>query len=207
MQEGLIGDSVIDVSVGSPGAPPLEEDQTLPFQEEESLTDIALGMRESVEEVLAEVRATVAYVNDPKGEVKRTLANVERLTAGLEETRRNADRLILAGIDDAERVGALVDNLSAMADNLSVAADNVSRRIPALLDRVEGTLANVETTSQEFRKAAEAAAPRVTPLLLEAEELVADTDDVVEGVKRMWPFRKHIPAGGKPGIVPGDSHE
>jgi phospholipid/cholesterol/gamma-HCH transport system substrate-binding protein len=211
LQEGLVGDSVIDVSVGSPGKPVLANDEFLPFEEEERMTDIALEMSESVKAVLEEVRQTVAYINDPQGDIKRTLANVQQVTAGLDRTRRNADILILAAADDTRRAGAVIDNLAAIADNvgrrLPPLLDNVSARLPALLDRVEGTVSNAEKISLEFRKAAEQAAPRVPPLLLGTEELVEDTDDVVKGMKKMWPLRKHIPQGGKPGIVPGDSHE
>lgn len=199
-QEGLVGDTVISVSAGSPGRPVLADDAFLPFQEEETVTDIALNLSESVQAVLTEVRQTIAWINDPKGDIKRTVANVERLTAGLEETRRNADALILSAADGADRAGSLIDNLSAMADNVAV-------RLPAMLDRVEGTVSNAEKASLELRKAAERAAPRVSPLLLGAEELVEDTGDVMKGVKKMWPLRKHIPQGGRPGIVPGDSHE
>ncbi len=46
------------------------------------MTDIALEMSESVKAALAEVRQTVAYINDPQGDIKRTLANVQQLTAG-----------------------------------------------------------------------------------------------------------------------------
>jgi len=85
--------------------------------------------------------------------------------------------------------------------------DNVGTRLPALLDRVEGTVTNAEKASLELRKAAEQAGPRIPPLLTGAEELVEDTDDVVESLKKMWPFKKHIPPETRPGIVPGDSHE
>jgi phospholipid/cholesterol/gamma-HCH transport system substrate-binding protein len=210
-QEGLVGDRIIDVSVGSPDRPVLEENAFLPFQEEETMTDIALNLSESVKAALAEVRQTVAYINDPQGDIKRTLANVSQLTAGFEETRRNMDTLILAAADDARRAGSVIDNLSAMADNvgrrLPPLLDNVSARLPVLLDRVEGTVTNAEKASMELRKAAEQAAPRISPLLLGTEELVENTDDVVKGMKKMWPLRKHIPQGGRPGIVPGDSHE
>jgi len=151
------------------------------------------------------------FVNIRASANKKALSNVQRLTANLEETRRRADGLLLAATDNVGRVGPLLDNLSAAVDNvnrrLPPLLDNVSTRLPVLLDRVEGTLSNAEKAAQEFRKAAEQAAPRVTPLLTGAEELVADTDDVVKGVKRMWPFRKHIPQGNERGIVPGDSHE
>jgi len=211
LKEGFVGDSVIKVSVGSAGRPALANDDFLPFTEEKGLNDLAIELSDSVKSVLLEVRQTVAYINDPQGDVKRTLVNVQRLSANLEGTRRNVDGLLLAATDNVGRVGPLLDNLSAVVAEagrrLPPLLDNVSARLPVLLDRVEGTLSNTEKISQEFRKSAEKAAPRVPSLLTGAEELVEDTDDVVKGMKRMWPFRKHIPQGNGRGIVPGDSHE
>lgn len=211
LKEGIVGDSIIMISVGSAGHPALANDGFLPFAEEKGLNDIALEFSDSVKAVLVEVRQTVAYINDPQGDVKRTLANAQRLSANLEETRRRADGLLLAATDNVGRVGPLLDNLSAAVDNVSrrlpPLLDNVSTRLPVLLDRLEATLSNTERISQEFRKAAEQAAPRVPPLLTGAEELVEDTDDVMKGMKKTWPLRKHIPQGNERGIVPGDSHE
>ncbi len=211
LKEGLVGDSVVQVSVGAAGRPALANDDFLPFTQEKGLNDLAMELSSSVRSVLLEVRETAAYINDPQGDVKRTLANVQRLSTNLEETRRRADGLILAATDNVGRIGPLLDNLSASVDDvgrrLPPLLDNVATRLPALLDRVEGTLSNTEKISQDIRRAAEQAAPRVPPLLTGAEELVMDTDDVVKGMKRMWPFRKHIPQGNERGIVPGDSHE
>ena len=207
MQEGLIGTSIIDISVGSPNLPPLEEDQYIRFHKQDALNEIALGMRESVDSVLNEINKTISYVNDPQGEIKLTLAHIERLTAGFEETRRNADRLIIAGADDAERAAFLIDNLTLMAGNLSLVIDNTSHRIPSLFSKVEDTLSNVENTSLQFLKTVEQTTPKIYPILHETEDLVSNTNDVVGGVKQMWPFRKYISVENRPGIVPGDSYE
>ncbi len=207
LTEGLVGDSVLSISVGSPDRPMLSEGDFIPLREEKKLSELAFELSDSVKSVLLEVRQTVTYINDPKGDIKRTLANVRRLSANLEETRRNTDNLLLTATDDLGRVRPVIDNLAT-------ALDNVGRRLPVLLDRVEGTLSHAEGTlsnteriSLDVRKVAEKAGPRIPPLLTGAEELVEDTDDVVKGVKRMWPFRKHIPPANERGIVPGDSHE
>lgn len=210
-KEGLVGDSVIDISVGSSKQPELREDEFLPFEAAGELSDIAIQLSDSVQEVLGEVRHTVAYINDPNGDIKKTLANVQLLTANLEETRRNADALLANVADNVGKVGPMFESMTALVDDVGRSVtpmlDNASARIPALLDRVEKTAAETERIAQEFRKAAEKSGPGIPRLVAGAEELVEDTDDVVKGMKRMWPFRKHIPRETRPGIVPGDSHE
>jgi phospholipid/cholesterol/gamma-HCH transport system substrate-binding protein len=211
MQEGLIGTSIIDISVGSPDLPRLKREEDgrrfIHFRRQEALNDIAMEMRDSVNNLFHEIHKTISYINDPQGEIKRTLANVERLTAGLEQTRGNADRLLLSGAATADKSALLIDNLNVMAGNLSTVADNTSQRLPAMMDKVEKTLANVENSSMHVRNMTETATPRITPILHETEDLVSNTNDILGAVKRMWPVRNHMPEKDMPEIVPGDSHE
>jgi hypothetical protein len=131
LKEGIVGDSIIKISVGSAGSPALANDGFLPFAEEKGLNDIALEFSDSVKAVLGEVRQTVAYINDPQGDVKRTVANAQRLSANLEETRRRADGLLLAATDTV--ADAPLDNPSAAVDNVGLLPrfDNVSTYCPS----------------------------------------------------------------------------
>jgi phospholipid/cholesterol/gamma-HCH transport system substrate-binding protein len=200
LKEGLVGDTVVALSVGSPDRPALSNDDFLPFKEEKGLSELALEFSDSVKTVLFEVRKTVAYINDPGGDIKQTLGNIRRLSANLEQTRRNVDTLLAATTDNVGRFGPAIDNLSA-------GIDNVLRKLPPLIERTEGTLANAEAVSLEIRKATEKGAPRIPPLIGGTEDLVGEANAVVKGIKTMWPFKNHIPPAGEQRIVPGDSHE
>jgi phospholipid/cholesterol/gamma-HCH transport system substrate-binding protein len=200
LREGLVGDSVVSISVGSPGSRVLPGDDFLPFMPEKDLSKLAFELSDSVKTVLLEIRETVAYINDPKGDLQQTLGNVRRFSGNMEESRRRVDTLLVTTTGTVARVDPVMDNLAA-------AIDNVGRRLPVLLDRMEGTLSNTERISREFLKATEKGAPRIPPLLRGAEDLVEDTDTIVKGMKTMWPFKKHLPPANERGIVPGDSHE
>jgi len=200
LREGLVGDSVVSVSVGSPGSRVLPGDDFLPFLPEKDLSALAFELSDSVKTVLLEIRETVAYINDPNGDLQQTLGNVRRLSANMEESRRRVDTLLVTATGTVARVDPVMDNLAT-------AIDNAGRRLPVLLDRMEGTLSNTERISREFLEATKKGAPRIPPLLRGAEELVEDADTVVKGMKTMWPFKKHIPPANGRGIVPGDSHE
>jgi phospholipid/cholesterol/gamma-HCH transport system substrate-binding protein len=200
LREGLVGDSVVSISVGSPGSRVLPGDDFLPFMQEKDLSALAFELSDSVKTVLLEIREAVAYINDPKGDLQQTLGNVQRLSANMEASRRRVDTLLVATTGTVARIDPVMDNLAT-------AIDNVGRRLPVLLDRMEGTLSNTERISREFLKATEKGAPRIPPLLRGAEELVEDADTIVKGMKTMWPFKKHIPPANERGIVPGDSHE
>lgn len=214
LREGLVGDSVVSISVGSPGSRILPGDDFLTFVPEKDLSELAFELSDSVKTVLLEIREAVAYFNDPKSDLQQTLGNVRRLSANMEESRRRVDTLLDTATGAVARVDTLLDattgtvaRVDPVVDNLAAAIDNVGRRLPALLDRMEGTLSNTERISREFLKATEKGGPRIPPLLRGAEELVEDTDTIVKGMKTMWPFKKHVPPANDRGIVPGDSHE
>jgi len=200
LREGLVGDSVVSISVGSPGSRELPGDDFLPFLPEKELGKLAFELSDSVKTVLLEIRETVAYINDPRGDLQVTLGNIRRFSANIEGSRQRVDTLLVTATGTVARVDPVMDNLAT-------AIDNVGRRLPVLLDRMEGTLSNTERISREFLKATEKGGPRIPPLLRGAEELVEDTDTVVKGMKTMWPFKNHLPPGNESGIVPGDSHE
>ena len=208
LKEGIVGDSIIKISVGSAGSPALANDGFLPFAEEKGLNDIALEFSDSVKAVLGEVRQTIAYINDPQGDVKRTVANAQQLSANLRRpvaapTDSSWPRPTTWGGRPPARQP--VRGSRQCRPEAAPIARQREHELPVLLDRLEAT-SNTERISREFRKAAEQAAPKVPPLLTGAEELVEDTDDVVKGMKKMWPFRNHIPQGNGRGIVPGYSH-
>jgi phospholipid/cholesterol/gamma-HCH transport system substrate-binding protein len=200
LREGLVGDSVVSISVGSPGSRELPGDDFLPFLPEKDLSKLAFELSDSVKTVLLDIRETIAYINDPEGDIQQTLGNAHRLSANLEGSRRRVDILLATTTGTVARIDPVMDNLAS-------AIDNVGRRLPVLLDRMEGTLSNTERISREFLTATEKGAPRIPPLLRGTEELVEDTDDVVKGMKTMWPFKNHIPPANGRGIVPGDSLE
>lgn len=221
VKEGLVGDSIIDVSVGSAGKE-LKDNDLIAFKRERELAELAAEFSDSVKSVLGEVRQTIVYVNDPNGDIKQSLGNLRRFTANLETTRREADTLLATTTDNVKAIGASavsllnntsgrVDNIASGAvaalDNLTNALAGIEKRLPPLLDRAEGTLGNAEKLSLEIRKAAEKAAPRIPPLVEGAEELVGDADTVVKSLKDTWPFKNHIPAATGRGIAPGDSHD
>ncbi|HEY5997731.1 MAG TPA: MlaD family protein [bacterium] len=113
--KALIGDSRIEISPGTPGAPPMAPGGVIAFVREPDLTEVATRVMEEVKPVLLAVKNLVEYLDDPQGDVKQSIANIRRLSAGLVETRGHVDEA-LATI--GARVEAVAANLEALSSSL-----------------------------------------------------------------------------------------
>lgn len=107
--KALIGDSRVEISPGSPEAPEATDGQVIAFVHEPDLIDIAKALAEKdVKPVLQGIRNLVAYLEDPQGDLRQTIAGLNRLSAGMNQT--------LAPL--GERLNALAENLEALSASL-----------------------------------------------------------------------------------------
>ena len=211
IKEGLVGDAVIEVSVGSPSLTLLEDKDQLTYVKTKALDDIADEIAEKVKPVLIEVRDIIGYVNDPDGDMKQFMKNFNILSKNLEITRKNADSLLVKAGDE---VGAVSGKLSRVLDDASVTVKSANaslvqldRRLPGLLTNAENSLKNVEKISNDLKLAEESLLPVVPSLVKKSEEALAGTNTILHAVKGTWPVSSRIPAPQEKQFVPGDSHD
>lgn len=218
VKEGLVGDAVIEISAGSAAQLQLQDGDLLTFEKSQSIDEQIDEISEKVKPVLLEIRDIIGYVNNPDGDIKRSLANIQSLTGDLQGTRKRADRLLdhsTADIDALARQGgealAHVDRSLSSLDtslaHLDSVLGQVERDVPQLLQRIDATMKNLEKTSAQLRSTAEQAGPQIPPLLERADDVVRDTGTLVGSVQDMWIFRSNGNDKNVLQVVPGDSHE
>ncbi|HAD04130.1 MAG: hypothetical protein A2091_00315 [Desulfuromonadales bacterium GWD2_61_12] len=212
VKEGLVGDAVIEVTAGTPARPMLASGDTIIFEKTKSIEEQIDEISEKVKPVLLEITEIISYVNNPAGDIKKTLHNIEGLTRDLQGTRKRADRLLEQTTAQIESVGEGASGSIARLDNSLVKVDNivsnVDRDLPLMLVKIDKTLQNLERISAELRNAAEKAGPQIPPLVERADGVIRETDSLVKSVADMWILRSdeadEIVA---PRLLPGDSHE
>lgn len=216
VKEGLVGDSIIDVSVGSPLNPQLKDRDQIVYVKTKALDEMAEEIAQKVKPVLIEVRDIIAYINDPEGDLKKTIRNAEQLTRKLEDTRQNADRLIITATDNVQSVSArttsMLDSTRSKIDSIDLTRvnstlDHLDKRIPALLDKADASLENVSRISYETRLLSERAFPKIPGVLSQAEDLMFSTDRLVNTLQNSWLLGGSSVPAGKQGFINGDSHE
>jgi phospholipid/cholesterol/gamma-HCH transport system substrate-binding protein len=218
VKEGLVGDNIIEVSVGSNRADILKDGATISFEKTKGLEEVANEIADKVKPVLIEVRDFISYVDDPDGDIKQSIKNIRELSAGLRDTRLQVEILL---IESRAKVGQLSstteillkdadDRIKAVTPVLekidrSMAA--VEQKLPLLLEKAVTTMNNLDKTSGHLERIADSAKPRVPVLLDSADETIQGAGAVLDAVKDTWPLKNHVPVKREREFVPGDSHD
>jgi len=220
IKEGLVGDSVIKISVGSPDKPELKDKDSIVFIETKSLDEMAEDLAKKVKPVLLEVRDVVAYINNPEGDLKKTIRNAEQLTRKLEETRQNADRLLLSATSNVNTVStqaAVVlestrNKINSIDVNPTISRVNntldlIDGKLPSLLDKTDATLSNIKAISYQTRLLSEKTFPKIPGVISQVEDLMFSTDRLLNSLQNTWLLRDSSVPPAKQGFINGDSYE
>lgn len=220
VKEGLVGDNVVEIAVGSLDKPELKDNDAIVYVKTKALNELADEISEKVKPVLEEIRDIIGYINDPEGDLKKTIRNLELLTRNLDGTRRNADNLLLTANSNIERVSGrattLLDtthkkieaiDLAPTLNRVNSTLDHIDGKLPAMLDKADATLGNISKISIETRMLSETALPKIPPLLSQAEEVMLSTDRLINSLQNTWLLRDGpSPTGGQT-FIRGDSYE
>ena len=211
VKEGLVGDAIIEISVGSPSMATMRDRDHLAYVKTKALDELADEIADKVKPVLIEVRDIIGYVNDPKGDVKQSMKNFNVLSKNLEVTRQKADTLLVKAGDE---VGTVSGKLSTVLDDTSVTVKRantsltlLNEKLPGLLVNAETSLKNVEKVSNDLKQAEENVLPKVPSLVKKSEDTLEGTNSVLDAVKGIWPISSHMPSPQERQFVPGDSHD
>jgi phospholipid/cholesterol/gamma-HCH transport system substrate-binding protein len=218
VKEGLVGDMIIDLSVGSPAAPPLNDQSRLAFEKTMGLDELVSEVTDKVKPVMIQMQDIINYVNDPKGDLKQSIRNFNLLSAHLDEIRNHADQLLTTGRDAVRSSTKRVDGVLIEADSrlkevkpvlarVDRISANLEQRLPPLLAKADGTVANLLEISNTTAATSSSIMPRVPMLVDKVERAIDQSNRLLDGVSGMWPFRNAMPAPVQDRLVPGDSHE
>ncbi len=188
LKEGFIGESIIDVSVGSSDKPVIEDDGIIRYEKARGLDEII----EEVRPMVGEIRDIVHYINDPQGDIKQTLKNIQILSADLHETRKHIDDLLKNANNSITYITADVSKIASNANSIIEKTDKAVEKIGPVIDKLDRTMDNAEKTTTALKNAVEDAAPRVPLLLDQSEDTLNDTGEVVKSLKKIWPIRLFI---------------
>lgn len=220
VKEGLVGDSIVDVSVGSLDKPELKDGEAIMYVKTPALDEMAQEIVEKVKPVLFEIRDIIGYINNPDGDIKKTIRNLEVLTKNLEGTRQQTDKLLVSVNSNLDQISSrtitLLDSTSRKVDSLDLAPallkinsaiDTIDKKIPPILDKTDAALAEVAVLSRETRLLSQSAFPKIPGILSQAEDLLLSSDRLINSIQNIWIFRNSSePPGGRM-FIRGDSNE
>lgn len=220
VKEGLVGDSIVDISVGSLDKPELKDGESIVYLKTKALDEMAQEIADKVKPVLFEVRDIISYVNNPDGDLKKTIRNLEVLTRNLNGTREEADKLLVSVNGNLDRISSraitLLDSAGSKIDALDISPtltkingtiDAIDKKIPPILDKADTTLAELAKLSRETRLLSESAFPKIPGLISQTEDVLLSTDHLINTIQNNWLFRSGSAPTGRSRFIRGDSHE
>lgn len=220
VKEGLVGDNIIEISAGSQDKPEIKDNEAIVYVKTKALDEMADEIAEKIKPVLVEVRDIIGYINNPDGDLKKSIHNLETLTRNLEGTRRNTDRLLISANGSiaqlSSKTNTLLDttnkkvediDLAPTLNRVNLAIDNIDKKLPQLLEKADATLADVSRISRETRILSESAFPKIPGLLSQTEDVMLGTDRLINSIQNVWLFRDNTPPPAGKLFIRGDSNE
>ena len=212
LKEGLVGDNIVEVAVGSLEKAELKDGENLIFVKTKALDELADDIAQKVKPVLIEVRDIIGYINDPNGDLKKTVHNIEKLTKNLEKTRDGADQLLAStgkNLDAiASRSAVLLDTTTRKIDSLDIAKLNTSlEKLPPLLEKTDAAILSITAVSVETKKLAETSFPLIPGLLSRTDQLLFNTDRLMNSLNNSWLLGGSVSNRPDHTFRAGDSHD
>jgi len=220
VKEGLVGDNIVDVSVGSPDKPELKNADAIMYIKTKGLDELADEIAQKVKPVLIEIRDIIGYINDPEGDLKKSVRNMELLTRNLEGTRQKADTLLVSATGNINLVSgkatSMLDTTSKKVDSIDLAPilsrvnstlEQIDKKLPPLLDKADATMQNVNKISQETRLLSERTFPKIPGIAAQLEDVMFSTDRLINSLQNTWLLRDSSAPAGRQEFIRGDSYE
>lgn len=190
-RDGPIGDTFIDMGLGTASLPSVSGDTQLEFVPAKSFDDLVREVQARVVPVVDEAQALLRRINDPQGDLNQTLANLHKVSVGISDTRARLD-MVLDNVNHlaVKEVPATFDKLHKTLDRADRSLKEVETRLPGLLQATERTLVNVEAASSSARKVVEQAGPDAVGLIRDGRDLARKGNETVDAVTGSWPLNK-----------------
>ena len=174
-KEGMIGESVIEITPGSQELRPMAHNAVLPFSRGHDLSEIADELYGEIKPVLKGVGRAVAAVNDPEGDVQQSLRNMNKIS-------KNA---LSITEDVASRLPRLLDEAESITKT-------VNDGLPVMIENSKQSLENIRSATSDLKQITATSAHEIPQVLQGGQALVKDSRSIVDGVKEAWPVRNMI---------------
>jgi len=205
-KEGLIGENIVEILVGTSDKPVLKDGATIRYEKTSGLDDII----EEAKPMIVDIRNIISYINDPNGDIKQTLANLKILSIELLITRSKVDKFIKNTDDNVTAVKGdalkTIKNIDSAVADIDRTILGIEKNISPVMDKLNKTMDSAEKAVTGIKDAVEQSAPKVPELINKGENALENADEVVKSLKQVWPIRSFIEEK-KGNIRYGDSYE
>lgn len=194
-KEDLIGESVIEILSGSENAPVVENNAVIGFERARDIGEELSNLARQLQPILADVKSITAYVDNPDGDLKKSVQQLKRATTALAD----------AGEDVSETTRRSKQQVQSAVAHASSALSTLDAELPRLIGRMDTSLRHVEGAVADVHAITGKLAEDLPPAVSEGRATLQGTHDVVDAVKGSWPVRNLLPPQEERSL-PLDSH-
>jgi phospholipid/cholesterol/gamma-HCH transport system substrate-binding protein len=205
LKEGVIGETIIDVTVGPASSLLIEDKGELPYEKVMGIEEL---IAKEVKPVLQAVKETISYINNPDSDIKKAIANVKKLSEGLLKTKDRLDEVLKDAKGTVKEAISLFSNLGEKAlpvvdkfNDVAEDAEKASKKIPEIMDKVDKAMDDVKQFSDVLSKKS----GDIKGMLENAEGTLNDTKEIIKGAKDTWPINTMVPPKEEMKLIPLDT--
>ena len=187
VEQGLLGDGVLEIVPGLKDQPSLEINELLPFERQYGMGEMAHELVERLKPILDNVQVTTKSLNEPGGlinHVKRTAIKFEKAGQDMSSLMQKTQSVIA---EENIKLGKALDKSSVAIDKAGVLLDNFN------------------DVAKDVGKVASSSAQGIPPMLREGNEAAEDARNIISSAKDSWPIKNMMEAG-ETKILPMDSY-
>lgn len=194
-KEEMIGESIIEILSGSPGAPVVENNALIAFERAGDVSEELSKLTKQLQPIFADVKSITAYIDNPNGDLKQTVRQLKQAAAVLTATGEDVSELTRS---NKQKINSAISSASDALNKLDVA-------LPPMIGRIDTSLKHIEGAAADAHEISGKLVTDLPPAISEGRETISDTHEVLKAVKESWPVRNLItPQDEHP--LPLDSH-
>ncbi|MBW1743950.1 MAG: MCE family protein [Deltaproteobacteria bacterium] len=196
----LIGSEYVSITPGSPDAPAIPKDGTIPSKEKKDLM-AQLQVEKTTElivKTIERISEIVEHVADPKGPLyasldstEKALANIEAITQGIREGKGTAGSIIRS----EELLQTVYEQLNQL-DTILQNIEDATAKTPEIMNDVKQSMIMINQILTNIEKGSKDV-PAVTQTtkegIREVRDGVEEVDKVVQSIQKSFLIRPNLP--------------
>jgi len=201
VEQGLLGDTVLEIVPGQKDQPNLEADEMLPFERQLGVDELAHELVERFKPILENIQTTTTLLNQPDG----LISNAQKVALRFEKTGQGVSALIQqtqdAIAEENLKLGKVLDNSSTALDKTNVLLVKTN----ILLDKANVLLDSFHGVALDIGKVTASSVESVPPMLHDGRMAAEDARNIINSAKDSWPIQNMMEPQ-KATILPMDSY-
>ena len=184
-KEGLFGEFVLEITSGSKNAFNIKENDSITFDRDVELSEIAEDMRLEVKRLIDDARSLIADLSNSQGDVKVTFRNFHQLSIELLATLKVIDKSVA-------RVDLILNQTELAVDKIKNSSEILDSNMPQIINKIENSLSNIEQITKDMGLILEKIAPEIPATIRKGDKILEEVEDILGALKRQWPINKGI---------------